>query len=216
MQQLATRGWRKFKSVVNPLPPRAQNAYATHVPVLIGLAAMRRVERVLEFGCGHYSTHTFLQRSVFGDLKALRSVENDPVWAETKRAAVKDDPRCDVTVVNGPMCDAVPAFDLETFDLILVDDSTSAEERAATIRQLAGLHPVHPWIVIHDYEVEAYRRAASGFKQRFAFKAYNPHTGLVSNSAFPNALQTLDHHLKSNSSRLAPDDVERWLSVLRT
>ena len=216
MQQLATRGWRKLKSAVNPLPPRAQNAYATHVPVLIGLAAIRRIERVLEFGCGHYSTHTFLQRSVFRNLKALHSVENDPVWSEKIRAAVKDDPRCDVTAVNGPMCDAVPAFDLETFDLILVDDSTNAEDRAATIRRLAGLHPVHPWIVIHDYEVEEYRRASSGFKQRFAFKAYNPHTGFVSNSEFPDALKTLDQQSKTNSSRFAADDVERWLGVLRT
>ena len=216
MQQLTARGWRKLKSVVNPLPPRAQNAYATHVPVLVGLGAIRRIERVLEFGCGYYSTHTFLQRTVFGDLKALQSVENDPAWAEKIRAAVNDDPRCEVTVVSGPMCDAVPTFDLETFDLILVDDSTNAEDRAATIRRLASFHPVHPWIVIHDYEVEEYRRASAGFKQRFAFKAYNPHTGLVSNSEFPNALKTLDHRLKSNSSRFAPDDAERWLTVLRT
>jgi hypothetical protein len=216
MQQLATRGWRKLKSVVSPLPPRAQNAYATHIPVLIGLAAIRRIERVLEFGCGNYSTHTFLQRSVFTDLKALQSVENDLAWAEKISATVKDDPRCDVTVVSGQMCDAVPTFDLEGFDLILVDDSTNAENRAATIRRLAGLRPMHPWIAIHDYEVEEYRRASIGFKQRFAFKAYNPHTGLVSNSAFPTALQTLDHRLRSNSSRFAPDDAERWLNVLRS
>ena len=216
MQQLTARGWRKLKSVVNPLPPRAQNAYATHVPVLIGLAAIRRIERVLEFGSGHYSTHTFLERAVFGDLKALQSVENDPAWAEKIRAEVKDDPRCVVTSVGGPICDAVSTFDLETFDLILVDDSTSAEERAATIRRLASLHPIHPWIVIHDYEVEEYRRASSGFKQRFAFKAFNPHTGLFSNTEFPKALNTLDHRLKSNRSRFAPDDAERWLTVLRT
>jgi hypothetical protein len=216
MQQLTARSWRKLRSALQPLPPRAPNAYATHVPVLIGLAAMRRVERVLEFGCGHYSTKTFLEHSVFPDLKELQSVENDRTWADTMRAAVKDDPRCLVKVVSGAMCDAVSNFDLERFDLILVDDSTNAEARAATIRALSNRHPLHPWIVIHDYEVEEYRRASSGFKQRFTFKTYNPHTGLISNSGFTNTVKALDQRLKHNSSRLRPDDAESWLRILRT
>ena len=107
MQQLTARSWRKLKSALYPLPPRAENAYATHVPVLIGLAAIRPVERVLEFGCGHYSTKTFLKRSIFPNLKELQSVENDADWAETIREAVKDDARSVVTVVSGAMSDAV-------------------------------------------------------------------------------------------------------------
>jgi len=216
MQQLTTRGWRKFKSVLRPLPRRAENPYATHLPVLIGLASMRPIERVLEFGCGHYSTKTFLEPSVFPHLKELHSVENDARWAETIREAVKHDARFVMTVVSGAIGDAVQRFDLETFDLILVDDSTSAEERAVTIRGLANLRPANPWVVIHDYEVEEYRRASSALKQRFTFKAYNPNTGLLSNSGFPTALRDLDRRLKDNSSRLRPDNVEGWLRVLRT
>src|SRR5690242_3885967 len=117
------QNWRKVKSVLHPLPPRAENAYATHVPVLIGLAAIRSVRRVLEFGCGHYSTKTFLQRAAFPDLDELQSVENDRGWAETMRAATRDDPRSTVTVVDGAISAAVSTFDLEAFDLILVDDS---------------------------------------------------------------------------------------------
>jgi hypothetical protein len=214
--QLTTRTWRKLRSVLQPLPPRAQNAYATHIPVLIGLATIRPIWRVLEFGCGHYSTKTFLDRSVFPDLKELQSIDNDPGWAETMRDATKDDVRCNVTVVKGPMCEAVEKFDLEAFDLILVDDSTNAADRAKTIRALSGFHPSNPWLVIHDYEVEEYRSAASGFKQRFTFKAYNPHTGLISNSRFPNAVKLLDQRLKTNSSRLRPDDAAGWLRMLRT
>ena len=216
MQQLTTRSWRKLKSVLRPLPPRAENAYATHVPVLIGLAAMRRIERVLEFGCGHYSTKMFLKRSVFPDLKVLHSVENDAHWAETIREAVRDDARSGVTVVDGAMADAVRKFDLEPFDLILVDDSTSAEERAATIRALCDRNPSNPWLVIHDYEVEEYQRASSSLKQRFIFKAYNPHTGLLANGDFTSGVRTLDRQLKTNSTRLRPDNVDGWLRVLRT
>jgi len=216
MQQLTVRTWRKFKSVLKPLPPRAENAYATHLPVLIGLAAIRPIRRVLEFGCGHYSTKTFLQRAVFPDLEELQSVENDPAWGETMREIIKHDPRSCVTFVNGAMCEAVRKFDLEAFDLILVDDSTNAADRAATIRALSSLHPSNPWLVIHDYEVEAYRSASSAFKQRFAFKAYNPHTGLISNSGFTRAVKILDQRIKENSSALGPDDAEGWLRILRT
>ena len=216
MQQLTTRSWRKLKSVLRPLPPRADNAYATHVPVLIGLAALRRIERVLEFGCGHYSTKTFLKRSVFPDLKVLHSVENDPHWAQTIRETVKDDTRSVVTVVDGAMAAAVRTFDLETFDLILVDDSTSADQRAATIHTLCDLNPSNPWLVIHDYEVEEYQRASSALKQRFTFKAYNPHTGLLANSEFTRGVRTLDRQLKNNRARLRPDNVDGWLRVFRT
>ena len=216
MQQLTARSWRKLKSALYPLPPRAENAYATHVPVLIGLAAIRPVERVLEFGCGHYSTKTFLNRSIFPNLKELQSVENDAEWADTMREAVKDDPRCVVTAVSSAMCDAVRRFDLETFDLILVDDSTNAEQRAATIRALSDLRPVNPWLVIHDYEVEEYRRACAALKQHFTFKAYNPQTGLVANTGLNGELRTLDRLLKNNRARLAPDNVDGWLRVLRT
>jgi hypothetical protein len=215
MQQLRTRIWRKVKPVLQPLPPRARNAYATHVPVLIGLAAIRPIRRVLEFGCGHYSTKMFLQRSAFPDLVELQSVENDANWAAAMREAVAGDARCHVTVVSGAMCDAVSKFDLESFDLILVDDSTNASDRANTIRALSGFDPSNPWFVIHDYEVEEYRRASSGFKERLTFKAYNPHTGLVANSALPSAIKTLDQRLKSYSSRLRPDGLESWLRILR-
>ena len=211
MQQLASRSWRKLKSALQPLPPRAENPYATHIPVLIGLGAIRPVRRVLEFGCGHYSTQTFLKRAAFPELAELQSVENDSRWAETMREAVLDDARWNVTVVSGAMCDAVANFDLEAFDLIFVDDSTNAEERAATIRALASRRPLHPWLVIHDYEVEEYRRASAGFKERFTFKAYNPHTGLVSNSRLPSAVKFLDQRLKHSALSLAPDNADGWL-----
>ena len=113
------------------------------------------------------------------------------------------------------MSAAVRQFDLEAFDLILVDDSTNAADRAATIRALSASHPSNPWLVIHDYEVEEYRAASSAFKQRFAFKAYNPHTGLISNCGLTSAVKLLDLQIKYNSSALQPDDAESWRRILR-
>lgn len=215
MQQLTTRSWRKLKSVLAPLPPRAPNDYATHVPVLIGLASLRRIERVLELGCGRYSTKTFLNRAAFPDLRELHSVENDRGWAEAMSAETKADTRAKLHVTTAAICDAVSSFDLESFDLILVDDSKTANERAATIRSLSAFHPSNPWLLIHDYEVAEYQRACVAFKCRFAFKAYNPQTGFVSNASEEHGLKAIDRRIKINNLRLEPDDVEGWLRVFR-
>src|SRR6185503_16450373 len=101
------------------LAPRARNDYATHVPILIGLARLREIRSVLEFGCGHYSTLTFLNASAFPDLERLHSIENDDAWATTIQEAAKDDPRWSLQLVNGEISESIP--DLESFDLVLID-----------------------------------------------------------------------------------------------
>ena len=207
--------WHKLKSVLHPLPLRARNDYATHVPVLIGLAALRRVERVLEFGCGNYSTKMFLNRAAFPDLKELQSVENDGTWAEQLRGVVGRDARCVMNVVSGAISDAVGRFDLESFDLVLIDDSQDASERAATIRAVFAAGTARTWIVVHDYEVFDYQDAAARFKNRFTFKGYNPQTGLVFNSTPQHDFKALDKLIRTNSARLEPDDLLGWLKLLR-
>ena len=80
--------------------PRSLNDYATHIPILIGLARLREVRSVLEFGCGHFSTLTFLNRSAFPHLESLLSIENDDSWAATIEQAAKHDPRWTLQVVE--------------------------------------------------------------------------------------------------------------------
>ena len=218
VQQLTTRTrlrWHKFKSALQPLPLRARNDYATHVPVLIGLTAFRRFERVLEFGCGNYSTKTFLDRTAFPHLRELQSVENDTAWAEQLRGAVGGDARIVMNVVSGAISDTVGRFDLESFDLVLIDDSKEAIERAATIRAVFAAGTERTWIVIHDYEVFDYQNAAARFKNRFTFKGYNPQTGLVFNSTQQHDFKALDKLIGINSARLDPDDLAGWLQVFR-
>jgi predicted O-methyltransferase YrrM len=190
--------------------PRARNDYATHVPILIGLARMREIRNVLEFGCGHYSTLTFLNRTAFPHLERLQSIENDVSWAETMKASVNDD-RCILSLVTGEIADRVRELDLEAFDLILIDDSKTSAQRASTIRAIAARQTQRPWIVVHDFEVEEYRKAAIGFKQRHTFRAYNPHTGLVCNKTLD--VKLIEQLVKKNSKALAPDDLEGWLTV---
>ena len=190
---------------------RALNDYATHIPILIGLARIREIRSVLEFGCGNYSTLTFLNRSAFPHLERLHSVENDDEWAATIQEAAKHDDRWTLRLVSGEISEAVSA--LETFDLILIDDSKVSAERAATIRAVARQQPQHPWIVIHDFEVDEYRHAASAFKHRHRFRAYNPETGVVANQM--NEWKTIDRVIKSNAKLLEPDAIAKWIDRFR-
>jgi hypothetical protein len=188
--------------------PRALNDYATHIPILIGLSRLRTIRRVLEFGCGHYSTLTFLNRAAFPHLERLQSIENDDSWAATLQSSAKDD-RWTLQLVNGEICESVAALDLEAFDLILIDDSKTSAQRAATIRTIAGKQPQNPWIVIHDFEVDEYRDAASGFKHRHRFRAYNPETGVVGNRV--DEWKTIERVIKSKAKLLEPDAITDWV-----
>ena len=192
--------------------PRALNDYATHIPILIGLSRSRRIRRVLEFGCGHYSTLTFLSRAAFPDLERLHSIENDDSWAATIQESTKDD-RWTMQLVNGEIAESVVDLNLETFDLILIDDSKTSAQRAATIRAVASKQPQNPWVVIHDFEVDEYRDAASGFKYRHRFRAYNPETGVVGNRVAD--WKTIDRVIRSKAKLLEPDAIEHWVKAFK-
>src|SRR6185312_1569707 len=98
--------------------PRSNNDYATHVPILIGLARMREIRNVLEFGCGYFSTLTFLNRSAFPHVERLHTIENDVSWSETINEVAKTDERWTLQLVKGEIADCVAKLDLESFDLI--------------------------------------------------------------------------------------------------
>jgi hypothetical protein len=188
--------------------PRAVNDYATHIPILIGLARLREIRSVLEFGCGHYSTLTFLNRSAFPHLQQLHSIENDNAWAATIQEAAKHDDRWTLRLINGEISDSVP--DIESFDLILIDDSKTSAQRAATIRAIAAKQPQRPWIVIHDFEVDEYRDAASAFKYRHRFRAYNPETGVVGNRV--DDWKPIERVIRSKAKLLEPDAIVEWIN----
>ena len=188
--------------------PRALNDYATHIPILIGLARAREIRSVLEFGCGQYSTFTFLDRAAFPHLKRLHSIENDDSWAQTIQASANDQ-RWTLQPVEGEISASVADLDLESFDLVLIDDSKTSAQRVETIRAIAAKQPQQPWIVIHDFEFDEYRRAASGFKHRHRFRAYNPETGVVGNQM--NEWHIIDRLIKSKAKLLEPDAIAQWI-----
>ncbi len=195
------------------VPQRAANPYATHVPVLIALARAMPVRRVLELGCGRYSTLTFLNRRAFPDVIGIQSLENDPDWAAAVQRESGDDARLKLVSVDGSVAEALSAMDLDGFDLILIDDSTTLAERVRTIRVVDQCCPSNAVVVIHDYELGAYRRAAIRLRRRFRFSALNPNTGVLWSQTrlASRQLRAINDTIREQAGVLAPDDTTGWL-----
>lgn len=222
LSALRTGAYRRTRRTLKAVkahfaPKRAQNAYATHLPVLIGLAYLIHPRRVIEFGCGHYSTLTFLDRACFPDLEQLDSYETDAEWCSSVAEAAGDDPRISLKLVGKPMSAAVVSIAFADYDLVFIDDSHSSAERAATIAEIGRHCAPANVVVIHDYEIEAYRDASNPFRNRFRFTALNPNTGVVWNEVpiRKSELRRLNRLIRKHSRHLDPADVLGWVQVLR-
>lgn len=196
--------------------PRADLDYATHVPVLTGLASTYQVRRVLELGCGRFSTPTFLNRSAFPDLELIVSIEDNRSWADEVRRLCDGDERLRLECVPSPVRDWVRSSQIDGFDLILVDDSITASDRAATIRALLSRVSQSYLIVIHDFEVAAYQMAAAGAEHRFAITAVNPNVGICWQDREIDELNLkhINRVIRQNPT-IGMDDVDQWIRAFR-
>jgi predicted O-methyltransferase YrrM len=170
---------------------------------------------VLELGTGHYSTTTFLNRKIFSALEVLHSYENDVSWASRIRQLTELDSRASLNVVDGSIADAIVGLKPNDYDLVFVDDSLSSDERVKTINTLAKGYSASAIIVIHDFEIPPYVQAAWSFRNRFAFKSYNPETGVAwqNGDSIAGVLKRIDAIIKRSATSLEPDDVEGWISA---
>lgn len=195
-------------------PPEA---FASHLPILIGLAGILRVRKVLELGCGTFSTPTLLSRRCFPHLEKLDSLETERTWIEKAAEIVGRDPRWTPTAVGGSMASCIPDLNLENYDLVLVDDSHSYEERARTIRAIAERKPPTGLYLIHDFEAPVYQTASRKFAYRFTFDALLPNTGANWNQDVINSrhFTELNNKIRSFAQNLKSLDVTAWYSALR-
>jgi hypothetical protein len=156
-----------------------------------------------------------LNRAAFPDLERLDSLENDPDWAKTVQELVGRDPRLDLRLVDGSIGAAVAKLDMGAYDAVLIDDSTRLEDRVETIKEVAARAASSTMVLIHDYEVSDYRRASASFKNRFAFTAYTPQTGALSNGSLPGrrTLVWLNSRIKFMAPRLDPGDIGGWVTL---
>jgi|SRR5437588_9223072 len=199
------------------LPPRHHNDYATHVPVLLGIASAFQIAKILEFGAGFYSTLTFLNPLAFPDVLLVDSIESDSEWMSKISNAAAGDPRLRMRLVPEPIEDVLPEIPLDNYDLILVDSSTEASKRASLIEDLAGRQSFSALVAVHDFEIMLYRSAAKNFRNRVEYCAYNPCTGIMwqGESVRAGTLKKLSRTIQRYSKRLQPDDVESWSEIFR-
>jgi hypothetical protein len=200
------------------LPPRNAIDYATHVPVLVGVGCSLGTAKVLEFGAGFYSTLTFLNRTAFPEVTSVCTIESDPDWISKIYVAAKNDPRLRIWHVPEPIESILSELDLADYDLVLVDSSTEAERRAALIRELADQSSGTGLVVIHDFEIDLYKRAAKGFSNRVDYLALNPCTGVLwsaKRDSQQKKLKDIRGIISRHAKALAPDDVESWAAVFR-
>jgi hypothetical protein len=115
--------------------------YASHLPVLKAVCGLLKPKQVLELGAGFHSTRFFLSLP----LKRLVSVERDEEWFDQIFMDYPDPRLCLRRDYAG--------MKLNGFDLIFIDDGTSAAEREFSIRWV--LEQKHPPTIVHDAEVYA-------------------------------------------------------------
>jgi hypothetical protein len=189
--------------------------YATHVPVLVGLAKQRPIRRVLEFGAGRYSTLLFLDRTVFPDLVALRTYEDNAEWAQEVIGLAGNDSRLDVQLVED-VPDCVPSS-VDDYDLVFVDDSTTVDRRARTISGVvsAGLGP--SLLVVHDFEHRPYLDAVATLPHVYAFRGRRPNVGVAWAGQVPGLvsdLRALRRRIESVGGSIDAADVTAWNDAL--
>lgn len=140
--------------------------YSTHVPAL-ALAVYTYGTRVLEIGCGWYSTpllHTMSSEVI--------TLENNPDWAEKFKAIAGDKLRVVSDIVaaanSGTPCD---------WDVVFIDCEPVAD-RAPILEMFLDKHCC---IVAHDTEAEPYPDLLKKVKFQRHFDFLTPRTSFLSN-----------------------------------
>jgi hypothetical protein len=194
---------------------RSEQPYATHIPVLVGLAAAFLPQRLVEFGSGDFSTLTFLNEMVFPSLIGLSSYENNLSWNQRMEAKLAGNPRVNLHFFEGRMRDAVSTASLAEADVIFIDDSPSGWERAHTVAAVAQACGERPITIVHDYDLPAIRVACRKFEHRFPFTHFTPQSCAVwnGNRHRKALLESVAHRLEQHASLLSVTDAGGWAKV---
>lgn len=172
LQYLRRRTFRsRFKRV-------AADPFATHIPILLGVAAMTSPLRILELGGGRSSTPCLADRSLFPSVKEVRTLEDDPEWANVLIALDLEPGRSCVDVVPS-IRHRLATMDIAPYDLVFVDNSMSVTERAETLAVVLDRVRSDAIVIVHDFEWRAYRAAVKYPWRYYSFRVWKPETGVL-------------------------------------
>jgi len=194
---------------------RSEQPYATHIPVLIGVAAACLPQKVVEFGSGDFSTLTFLNQTVFPSVLRVDSYENNRDWIRRMQVKLSGNPRAACHFFEGRMRDAISCDNLAAADLIFIDDSPSGWERAHTVKEVARICSERSITIVHDYDLPAIRIACRKFEHRVAFTSFTPQSCAVWNGNPDRKvlLEGVVQKLEENASCLSVTDARGWAKV---
>lgn len=179
--KLKRAAFRALYRTKGGLRPEHPDSYATHQPILIGIARLRAVKNVLELGSGPFSTTMFLNREAFPELQSLVSYEDVPAWRDKVMEAVGEDERLDLRLVDAVHESAGDAS-RGPYDLIFIDNSARMKLRESTMRAVGRAQPLQTAVVIHDFEWKPYRQAIKEtFENVVIFDTFTPQTGVAWN-----------------------------------
>lgn len=121
-------------------PDGTGTGWGSHQPALKALAAFTPITTVIEFGSGPFSTHLFLDREAFPDLRSLVSFEHDMTWVEKTWVA---DHR-HALIISQPETFAARSRDMEA-DFVFLGCAPQSirvalRTHAMTLAPIVGMH----------------------------------------------------------------------------
>ena len=161
------------------LAERSTEPYATHVPILVGIAAAFEPQSVIEFGSGTFSTLAFSNEMAFPTIRRVDSYENNQEWFNQVRKELSPDARVHLHLVEEKMHNAVGAANTTNADLIFIDDSPTALARVPTVKEVARQCGVRPIVILHDNDLWRLRLASRAFEHHVSFNAFNPQCSVM-------------------------------------
>ena len=209
-----------WSAIVRSSPPSAA-AYGSHVPTLIACAAIIRPQRVLELGCGLYSTPLFLDSYYWPSLQHITSIETDGEWLQRIVSLLGHDPRWKPQLVKTTVAQWLRSernnLDIGGYDLIFVDDSAGVLQRSETLHALFSINPGCP-IVVHDVEQWRLRGRVWARRPYAIFDAFTPQTGVCNcgSKAKLLMLKRANAVLRTfRNAALTSASLEQWESIGR-
>lgn len=150
---------------------KKKSKYSSHLYVLKRIPKLLDIKRVIEFGCGEFSTKIFLK---YPAIQNLYSLESDTKWYHDFLKELKDER---LTRILSPEDELIEiAKTLGRVDLVFVDGKAE-HYRGPTMLAAKEMTDL---VVAHDAENKNYLPFINSFKYVWIYKKEKPYTAILS------------------------------------
>jgi len=184
------------------IAPSKHKRHGSHIPVLRALHKIVKIQHIIEFGAGIFSTPTFLDKRFFPHLQRLDTYEEKRGWHDSVQAQFAGDKRFHISLIGrekAGFAELAAFASHRMVDLVFVDSSDSHRKYI-----MEDLHQLGRIIILHDFDM--YRRRIKIRKSTHSYvfqPPYKKNSTLVVSDSIP--VQELSHLVKWEN------DFERWV-----